>query len=58
MSILDFLTRETRFSAALKVLGALESLYDRPLAILDAGGGLNTVAPVLEKKGHRVVVCD
>ncbi len=58
MAGLDFLIRKIRFSAALKALKTLEANYKRPLSILDAGGGLQTIAPLLEKRGHRVIVCD
>ncbi len=58
MAILDFLTRKTRFAAALGAIKEIEGQCNRPLVILDAGGGLNTIAPLLEKRGHRVIVCD
>lgn len=58
MALLDFFTRERRFAAALKALRKIETKYERPLLILDAGGGLYTIAPLLEKRGHRVIVCD
>ena len=58
MAIMDSLIKKFRFGAAIKALDRVENENKRPLLILDAGGGLNTIAPALEKGGHRVIACD